>query len=85
MQKDLITGGEGFRFLDDGGIPTRFTYNPINLTKYYQNECGYSQGDFPTTEDASSIILTLPFYMNLEQSDLGKIIDGVRSFFNNGY
>lgn len=67
--------------LDDRGIPTRVTYSPAHLTEYYREEWGYEQGDLPVTEEVSSKILTLPFHMDLDESDLDRIVEGVRSYF----
>jgi perosamine synthetase len=68
--------------LDDRGIPTRVTYDPVHLTTYYRQEWGYERGDLPVTEDISKKILTLPFHMDLEEPDLDRIAEGVKSFFN---
>jgi len=67
--------------LDERGIPSRVTYSPVHLTQYYQNEWGYERGDFPVTEEVSERILTLPFHMDLDESDLERIVDGVETFF----
>lgn len=67
--------------LDEYGIPTRVTYDPVHLTEYYRTEWGYDRGDLPVTEEVSDRILTLPFHMDLDESDLERIADGVRMFF----
>lgn len=72
-------------FLDERGIPTRVTYDPVHLTTYYQDEWGYGKGDLAVTEDVATKILTLPFHMDLSESDLDRITAGVRSFFTNDY
>lgn len=73
---------DGFRaHLDERGIPTRVTYDPVHLTKYYREEWGYGTGDLPVTEDVSRKILTLPFHLNLSEDDLEKIATSVRSYF----
>jgi len=68
--------------LEDRGIPTRVTYEPVHLSQYYRTEWGYERGTLPVTEDVSGKILTLPFHMDLDESDLQRIIDGVRTFFD---
>lgn len=67
--------------LDDRGIPTRVTYDPVHLTTYYREEWGYERGALPVTEEVSEKILTLPFHMDLDESDLQRIAAGVESFF----
>jgi len=72
-------------YLDARGIPTSVTYDPVHLTSYYRNEWGYGKSDLPVTEDVSSKILTLPFHLDLEESDLARIAEAVRSFFLDEY
>lgn len=67
--------------LDDQGIPTRVTYNPVHLTTYYREQWEYQPENLPVTEDVSEKILTLPFHLYLSDEDLDRIIDSVRSFF----
>ncbi len=68
-------------FLDDRGIPTRVTYDPVHLTTYYREQWGYGAGDLPVTEDVSEKILTLPFHMDLDDADLDRIASAVTEFF----
>jgi dTDP-4-amino-4,6-dideoxygalactose transaminase len=63
------------------GIPTRVTYDPVHLSRYYRDELGCEPGDLPVTEDVSDKILTLPFHLDLSNDDLDRIATGVRSFF----
>jgi dTDP-4-amino-4,6-dideoxygalactose transaminase len=67
--------------LDERGIPTRVTYAPVHLTRYYQAEWGWEQGDLPVTEEMSNRIVTLPFHLDLSETDLGRIASSVRSFY----
>jgi dTDP-4-amino-4,6-dideoxygalactose transaminase len=67
--------------LDERGIPTRITYSPTHLTRYYRNEWGYKHGDLPVTEDVSNKILTLPFHLDLTEKDLDRIIEGIKTYF----
>lgn len=70
--------------LNEQGISTRVTYNPVHLTKYYREQWGYQPGDLPVTEAVSNEILTLPFHLYLSDQDLDRIIEGVRTFFSDG-
>lgn len=73
---------KGFQnYLEDKGIPTRVTYEPVHLTKYYREEWGYEEGDLPVTEEMSNKIVTLPFHLDLSESDLDYIAENVRGFF----
>lgn len=68
-------------FLDQRGIPTRVTYDPVHLTDYYRTEWGYERGDLPVTESVSETIITLPFHLGLDENDLDRICSAVREFF----
>jgi perosamine synthetase len=67
--------------LDDLGVPTRITYDPVHLTRFYRDR-GWTEGDLPVTEEVSNHILTLPFHLNLDDDDLTYIVDSVRSYFD---
>lgn len=77
VQSDLAS------YLDERGIPSRVTYDPVHLTPYYRTEWGYGRGDLPVTEHVSNRILTLPFHLYLTESDLNRIAGRVREFFRN--
>jgi len=68
--------------LEEQEIPTRVTYSPVHLTAYYRKQWGYGKGDLPVTESVSNRILTLPFHLNLDVTDLDRIADGVIEFFD---
>ena len=69
------------KFLEEKGIPTRITYNPVHLTPYYRDEWGWKEGDLPVTEAISERVLTLPFHLDLDKADLDYIIKQVKNFF----
>lgn len=69
------------RYLDDRGIPTRITYEPVHLTPYYRTEWGYSSGDLPVTEHVSARIVTLPFHLDLSTETLDRLAAAIKSFF----
>lgn len=66
--------------LDERGVPTRVTYDPVHLTDFYSDR-GWAEGDLPVTESVSDRILTLPFHLYLDDEDLTYIADSVRSYF----
>lgn len=75
------TQGKLKKFLEDKGIPTRITYEPIHLTPYYGKKWGYKAGDLPITTEISKRILTLPFHLGLETEDLDYIVYQIKRFF----
>jgi dTDP-4-amino-4,6-dideoxygalactose transaminase len=70
-------------FLKKKGIETFIHYPlPIPFQKAYQ-ELGYRRKDFPLTGQWSSKILSLPFFPEMKESELGKVVEGIQSFFEN--
>ena len=70
--------------LSDRGVPSRVTYEPTHLNRYYREEWGWAPGDLPVTEDVAGRVLSLPFHLHLDADDLDYVVDAVRSFFDEG-
>lgn len=69
------------RHLEDNGVPSRTTYDPVHLTPYYRSEWGWGDDDLPVTESMGGRVLTLPFHLDLSDDDLAYIAATVRDFF----
>jgi hypothetical protein len=68
-------------FLKEKGIETLIHYPiPIHLQKAYE-DLGYRKGDFPVTEQCCSEILSLPFFPEMKESEIRKVAQEIRSFF----
>jgi perosamine synthetase len=67
--------------LADSGVPSRVTYEPVHLNRYYREEWGWGPGDLPVTEDVAGRVLSLPFHLYLDEDDLDYVVEAVRSFF----
>lgn len=61
--------------LADKGITTKPYFNSIHLFPLYREKFGYKPGDFPVSEATSNSILTLPFYIGLEEADVKYIAE----------
>ena len=61
------------------GIISPFHYQPLHLSKKGR-EFGGKPGDCPVTERVSDCILRLPFYNELTEADLERVVAGVISF-----
>jgi len=61
------------------GITSPFHYLPLHLSDKGQ-EFGGKAGDCPVTEDVSDRLLRLPFYNDLTEADLERVVSGVLSF-----
>jgi len=80
LVEDEATRNELAAFLDELGIPSRVTYDPVHLTTYYRSQWGWSAGDLPVTERISGRILTLPFHLDLSERNLERISNAVCEF-----
>ena len=61
------------------GILSPFHYQPLHLSKKGR-EFGGKPGDCPVTERVSDRLLRLPFYNDLTEADLQRVVAGVISF-----
>jgi dTDP-4-amino-4,6-dideoxygalactose transaminase len=61
------------------GITSPFHYLPLHLSDKGK-EYGGKAGDCPVTEDVSDRLLRLPFYNDLTEADLDRVVAGVLSF-----
>jgi dTDP-4-amino-4,6-dideoxygalactose transaminase len=61
------------------GITSPFHYLPLHLSDKGK-EFGGKAGDCPVTEDVSNRLLRLPFYNDLTDADLDRVVAGVLSF-----
>ena len=57
------------------GVPSRPYFSPIHLQPFYREQFGYTEGDFPHTEEAGRSALALPFHTSLTDDDLDFVVD----------
>jgi dTDP-4-amino-4,6-dideoxygalactose transaminase len=65
--------------LKQRGILSVFHYQPLHLSEM-GGQFGGASGDCPVTERVSERLLRLPFYNGLDEADLTRVLDGIRSF-----
>jgi dTDP-4-amino-4,6-dideoxygalactose transaminase len=69
-------------FLQSRGIPSMIYYPvPLHLQKAYTGY-GYKPGDFPVSEQLSSMVLSLPMHTEMDTEQLSYIAQTVKEFFN---
>jgi dTDP-4-amino-4,6-dideoxygalactose transaminase len=69
-------------FLKKRGIETLIHYPiPIPLQKAYR-ELGYRKRDLPLTNVWSRKIVSLPFFPEMKESEIGEVSEGIRAFLN---
>lgn len=60
-------------------IVSAFHYLPLHLSEMGQ-KFGGKEGDCPVTEDVSDRLLRLPFYNDLTEADLARVVAAIREF-----
>jgi dTDP-4-amino-4,6-dideoxygalactose transaminase len=59
-------------------IGVQIHYVPLNYHPFFQDEFGYSEGDFPVAEEAYEHILSLPFFPAMSDDDVEDVIRAVK-------
>ena len=60
-------------------ITSVFHYLPLHLSRMGR-KFGGREGDCPVTEDVSNRLLRLPFYNDLTEGDLARVVSAIRDF-----
>ena len=61
--------------LNEKNIGSKPYFTPIHLQPYMKEKFGFKEGDFPVTERISNSSLALPFYTNMEESEVDVVCD----------
>lgn len=69
-QRDRLLAG-----LREERIGCNNYFPPIHLQPFYRKAFGYKEGDFPMTEAVSRRTVALPFYNNLREEDVSRVVD----------
>jgi len=60
--------------LKHSGIGCSNYFAPIHLQPFYVKMFGYKKGDYPVTESVSERTIALPFYSNLKDADIARVV-----------
>lgn len=60
--------------LQDRGIGVAVNYRAIHLLKYYREQFGYREGDFPSAERIGAGTISLPLYPSLQDDEVDYVI-----------
>jgi dTDP-4-amino-4,6-dideoxygalactose transaminase len=63
--------------LQDRGIGVAVNYRAIHLLKYYREQFGYREGDFPAAERIGAGTISLPLYPSLKNDEVDYVIRAV--------
>lgn len=73
------------RYLNEAGIGSAVNYPiPLHLQPAAK-DLGYSKGSFPLAEQLADEILSLPLYPELNDDEVGYVIETVKKFFIQAY
>ncbi len=56
-------------------------YMPLHLSPYFKKK-GFKKGDFKNSENYANTTLSVPIYYGLKNSQITKVINLIKSFFN---
>jgi perosamine synthetase len=69
--------------LRDREIGCRDYFTPIHLQPYIREALGTHEGQFAVTEHVCDRTIALPFYSQMTQQDVGRVVDALRSSLRN--
>lgn len=79
--EDNIDRNKIIDYLTENGIACKPYFTPIHLQPYMRNMFGFKEGEIPITEKVGKSTIALPFYNNLNKTDIEyvtkKLIEGI--------
>jgi len=73
-----IDRDETVRALAARGIQSKPYLPAIHLMSFYQERFGHREGEFPVCEDVAARSLALPFFPQMSEGEVARVIDGLR-------
>ena len=73
-RSEIISG------LKEEGIETTVGTYHIPMTSYFRSKYGFSQGDFPVTDDVASRAMSLPLYEGLTENQQQQVVDRLKAW-----
>lgn len=84
IQVDAEARGPLFAHLAENDIRLQVHYSPVPLHPYYKKRFGYRWGDFPEAERYYRGAISLPMFPLLEDSDVKRVADCIKTFLGRG-
>ena len=69
------------KFLLNKKIFSKVYFNPIHLTKFYQDKFNTNTNNLPITLDVSNKVLTLPLYPNMTHEEKIYLVNSIFEYF----
>ncbi len=63
--------------LEKQGIAAGIHYRPVHLEPYHRQVYGHRPGEFPVAEDAGRRVLSLPFWPEMTQEQLTRVVNSL--------
>lgn len=60
--------------LQDRNIGVAVNYRPIHLLRYYRENFGYKEGDYPVAEEIGKRTISLPLYPSLKETEVRYVV-----------
>ena len=70
-------------YLNQQGVNAVFHYVPLHTSPVGQ-KMGYRRGMLPVTEDLSERLIRLPFFYELSESEVSRVVERIAAFFAGG-
>ena len=82
FEKLSLTKVELFEKMQNAGIYLQVHYIPVHLQPFYQKKYGFTNGDFPISENFYQNEVSLPVYPDLSNDDQGKVIKKIGEYIH---
>jgi len=61
--------------METRGIGVGVHYRPVHLEPFYRERYGHLSGEFPVAEDAGARVLSLPFWPEIKEEEILRVVD----------
>jgi dTDP-4-amino-4,6-dideoxygalactose transaminase len=70
VDRDWVAGK-----MEERGIGVGVHFRPVHLEPYYREVWGHKPGEFPIAEQAGENLLSLPFWPEMKEEELNRVVD----------
>lgn len=77
---DLKDRNEVIKKMGGKGIQVSNYFRPIHLHPFYKKMFGYKKGDFPVCEATADRAIALPFYNDLNETEIEYVVNNFKRF-----
>lgn len=75
--KDGINRDGVIESLKEKGVAANIYFPPIHLQKFYRDDFGFKEGDFPVTEGISKRTIAIPFFSELSDEEIDYVCESL--------